>query len=130
MNAVKMKASAASAAALLKGLANRHRLLILCHLADGERSVGQLEVLLRLRQPHLSQHLARLRRDRLVETRRVSRIVYYRLGSSAAARVMRLLYEIYCSRAARRRPAFGSTARRSTRTRTAATTTRHEEMRR
>ncbi len=96
MKAVKMKASAASATALLKGLANQHRLIILCHLADGERSVSELEALLGMRQPHLSQHLARLRRDALVATRRDSRTIYYRLGSSAAARVIRLLYDLYC----------------------------------
>ncbi len=103
MTAVKMKANAASATALLKGLANQHRLIILCHLADGERSVGELEALLGMRQPHLSQHLARLRRDALVATRRDSRTIYYRLGSSAAARVIRTLYELYCAPVGKKR---------------------------
>jgi DNA-binding transcriptional ArsR family regulator len=102
MNVVKMKTSAASATTLLKGLANQHRLIILCHLADGERSVGELEALLGMRQPHLSQHLARLRRDALVATRRDSRTIYYRLGSTAAARVIRTLYELYCAPAGKR----------------------------
>jgi len=99
MNIAKMRASAARATALLKGLANQHRLIILCHLAKGEKSVGELELLLDMRQPHLSQHLARLRRDALVETRRDSRTIYYRLSSAAAAQVIRLLYDLYCSRA-------------------------------
>jgi ArsR family transcriptional regulator, virulence genes transcriptional regulator len=102
-----MKASAAAATALLKALANPHRLVILCHLANGEQSVGELEALLGVRQPHLSQHLARLRRDALVRTRRNSRTIYYRLNSSAAAQVLRLLYELYCSRRPVRRRAAG-----------------------
>jgi len=97
MNAAKMKTSATGAAGLLKGLANPHRLLILCHLAEGEKSVGVLERLLGMRQPHLSQHLARLRRDALVGTRRDSRTIYYRLNNSAAAKVIRLLYRLYCA---------------------------------
>ena len=105
MNIVKMKARAAGATALLKGLANQHRLIILCHLASEEKSVGELEKLLGMRQPHLSQHLARLRRDGLVATRRNSRTIHYRLGSSAAAQVIRLLYEIYCAPAAKPRAA-------------------------
>ena len=110
MNTAKMKASAAAATALLKALANPHRLIILCHLANGEQSVGELEALLGVRQPHLSQHLARLRRDALVRTRRNSRTIYYRLNSSAAAQVLRLLYELYCSRRTARRGAGGSKA--------------------
>ena len=102
MNAVKMQASAAGATALLKALANPHRLTILCYLSEGERSVSELESLLGMRQPHLSQHLARLRRDALVGTRRDSRTIYYRLGSAAAAKVIRLLYSLYCSPAAAR----------------------------
>jgi ArsR family transcriptional regulator, virulence genes transcriptional regulator len=110
MNTAKMKASAAAATALLKALANPHRLLILCHLANGEQSVGELEALLGVRQPHLSQHLARLRRDALVRTRRNSRTIYYRINSSAAAQVLRLLYDLYCSRRAVRRAAGGGKA--------------------
>ena len=103
MNVVKMKSGASHATALLKGLANQHRLIILCHLTKGEKSVGELEALLDMRQPHLSQHLARLRREALVETRRASRTIYYRLSSSAAAQVIRLLYDLDGSRAAANR---------------------------
>jgi DNA-binding transcriptional ArsR family regulator len=99
MDIEKMNTSAARATALLKALANPHRLIILCHLAKGEKSVGDLEELLGMRQPHLSQQLMRLRRDALVETRRDSRTIYYRLKSSAAGQVIRLLYRLYCSRA-------------------------------
>lgn len=127
MKAVKMKASAASATALLKGLANQHRLIILCHLADGERSVGELEALLGMRQPHLSQHLARLRRDALVATRRDSRTIYYRLGSSAAARVIRLLYDLYCGNTG---PAGLSDRPRANGRRRAAAASRNEPRRR
>jgi ArsR family transcriptional regulator, virulence genes transcriptional regulator len=114
MNATKMQASAAGATALLKALANPHRLIILCHLAMGEKSVGELEELLGMRQPHLSQHLARLRRDELVVTRRDSRTIHYRLGSAAAAKVIRLLYTLYCrppSAAGRARPRRNGRAR-------------------
>lgn len=97
MNLAKMKSSAAKAAVLLKGLANQHRLLVLCHLAEGEKSVGELEVLLDMRQAHLSQHLARLRRDALVETRRDSRTIYYRFSSTEATQLVQLLYDLYCS---------------------------------
>jgi len=123
MNAAKMKSSAVRATTLLKGLANEHRLLILCHLANGEKSVSELETLLRMRQPHLSQHLARLRRDALVTTRRDSRSIYYRLGSSAAAKVIRLLYDLYCSRS-------GTAARGQVRKRAAAAVTTRGRARR
>ncbi len=105
MNIAKMTARAATATALLKALANKHRLIILCQLTDGEKSVGELEGLLRTRQPHISQHLARLRRDGLVRTRRDSRTIYYGLESDAAGRVIRLLYELYCAQAVGRHPA-------------------------
>lgn len=130
MNAAKMEASAAGATALLKALANPHRLIILCHLADGEKSVGELETLLGMRQPHLSQHLARLRRDALVGTRRDSRTIYYRLGSGAAAKVIRLLYALYCSPAKTGAAARRAPPRRDGRARTAVAASRGEGRRR
>jgi ArsR family transcriptional regulator, virulence genes transcriptional regulator len=130
MNAARMKASAASATVLLKALANPHRLIILCHLTKGEKSVGELEALLSMRQAHLSQHLARLRRDALVETRRDSRTIYYQLSSSAAARVIRLLYDLYCVRHAAARATERASATRlrgrNGRVRAAAATSRSE----
>jgi DNA-binding transcriptional ArsR family regulator len=91
-----MAADAEQACDFLKALTNPSRLLILCQLAEGEKSVGQLEELLGLRQPTLSQQLARLREDRLVETRRHGKMVYYRLASHEARQVIELLYELFC----------------------------------
>lgn len=96
-----MVSNARAASSFLKTLANEHRLLILCHLAQGEKRVGELEGLLGVSQPHLSQHLARLRRDGLVRTRRSSREVFYTIGSLEALRTIGLLYEMFCANAAR-----------------------------
>jgi ArsR family transcriptional regulator len=96
MSVDRMTESAMQASAFLKALANPHRLLILCHLAEGEMSVGALEQALRLRQPTLSQQLARLREEALVETRRAGKMIYYRLASNEAQRVIELLYELFC----------------------------------
>ena len=93
-----MRANARAAGRLLKALANENRLLILCQLAEGEKNVGELEAGLDIRQPTLSQQLARLREDGLVETRRVSKSIYYRLASAEAARIVDLLYEMFCVR--------------------------------
>lgn len=105
MIASDMERTVDKAADFLKALANRHRLMVLCYLSEGEKSVGELEALLGVRQPHLSQQLARLREDELVETRRDSRTIYYRLGSEAAERLVGVLHEIFCasSEAPRRR---------------------------
>jgi ArsR family transcriptional regulator, virulence genes transcriptional regulator len=92
-----MAANALRASDFLKALANPHRLLILCHLAEGEMSVGELEQLLKLRQPTLSQQLARLREDALVDTRRAGKMIYYRLASNDARRIIGLLYELFCA---------------------------------
>jgi ArsR family transcriptional regulator len=100
-----MAANALRASELLKVLANPHRLLILCHLAEGELSVGELEQLLKLRQPTLSQQLARLREDRLVDTRRAGKMIYYRLASTDARRLIQLLYELFCATEVKPRPA-------------------------
>ena len=81
---------------LLKSLANQHRLMILCHLVEGEQTVGALEVALGIQQAHLSQQLAQLRAAGLVRARRESRNVYYSLGSPEAAAVLSLLYRLYC----------------------------------
>ncbi|MCP5155091.1 MAG: helix-turn-helix transcriptional regulator [Ectothiorhodospiraceae bacterium] len=103
-----MRASSARAARLLKVVANRDRLMILCVLAGGERSVSELEVILGIRQPALSQQLARLRADELVATRRDGKVVHYRLTSSEMGRVVELLYEIYCAPALARHRAGAS----------------------
>ena len=84
------------AARLLKALSNEKRLLIVCTLFKGERSVGELEEIVGLSQSALSQHLARLRRDKVVNTRREAQTIYYSLHDEAANRVLECLYTIYC----------------------------------
>lgn len=88
--------NARRASILLKAMSNERRLLILCHLVDGEKSVGELEPLVGLSQSALSQHLARLRRDRLVCTRRSAQTIYYSLQGPEAHAVMATLHGLYC----------------------------------
>jgi len=87
---------AREASGLLKTLGNEHRLLILCTLLEGERSVGDLVDKIGLSQSALSQHLARLRRDGLVRTRRASQTIYYRMEGSEAPAVLATLHRLYC----------------------------------
>ncbi len=84
------------ATALLKALSNEKRLLIVCALHKGERSVGELEQIVDLSQSALSQHLARLRKDGLVKTRREAQTIYYSLDDDSINDVLRCLYDIYC----------------------------------
>ena len=81
---------------LLKALSNEKRLLVICTLYKGERSVGDLEQVIGLSQSALSQHLARLRRDGIVETRRDAQTIYYSLKDEAAQSILSTLYDIYC----------------------------------
>lgn len=92
-----MKANAARATDFLKSLAHEHRLLILCQLSQGEKSVGKLADLLDVRQPTLSQHLARLRAEGLVTTRRDGTTVYYALESKDVLPVIETLYSVFCA---------------------------------
>lgn len=92
-----MPAAADDASALLKSLANRHRLLILCQLIDGERSVGELAAFLGARDSTVSQHLALLRKDGLVDTRRDGQTIFYSIASDPARRVLETLFAIYCA---------------------------------
>lgn len=87
---------AAQAGTLLKALSNPKRLMIMCRLAMGEQSVGALERQVGLGQSSLSQHLAVLRRNELVATRRDSRTIYYRLASAEAEAIMLVLYDLFC----------------------------------
>ena len=105
-----MVESAEKASRLLKALANQDRLLILCNLADGEKCVSDLEQLLGIRQPTLSQQLARLRADDLVSTRREGKVIHYSLASSEAGRVIELLYDLYCKPALAARDGKGRAA--------------------
>jgi ArsR family transcriptional regulator, virulence genes transcriptional regulator len=92
-----MLAAADAASALLKALANRHRLLIVCQLSEKERSVGELAGLLKVRDSTVSQHLALLRRDGLVAARRDGQTIWYSIGSAPARELVRTLYQVYCS---------------------------------
>ena len=93
-----MREHAGAAAQLLKALANEKRLMVLCLLADGERSVGELNSELDLSQSALSQHLAVLRADGLVETRRDAQTIYYALAVGPAQQIIQTLHGIYCGR--------------------------------
>lgn len=81
---------------MLKALANRNRLMILCQLIEGERSVGELAAFLELRDSNASQHLALLRKDGLVMSRRDGQTIHYSLASEAVRKLVTTLYEIYC----------------------------------
>ncbi len=89
-------AKAGEAAALLKALAHEARLMVLCQLLDGEHSAGALQEGSDLSQSALSQHLARLREEGLVATRRDAQTIYYRLADHNVARVLETLAAIYC----------------------------------
>jgi ArsR family transcriptional regulator, virulence genes transcriptional regulator len=93
MDTGNLQAKAREAGALLKAMGNERRLLILCQLAGGEKSVGELEDAIDLSQSALSQHLARLRKDGLVRTRRNAQTIYYSIDSAAAAAVMKTLQD-------------------------------------
>lgn len=92
-----MAAHAESAAGLLKAMANPARLQILCVLGEGELSVGQLNQRIPLSQSALSQHLAVLREDQLVSTRRESQTIYYAVRNGPALDVIRVLHSHFCS---------------------------------
>ena len=86
--------NAKRASALLKAMSNPHRLYVLCQLANGEKSVGELEKIIGLSQSALSQHLAKLRREKLVKTRRQAQTIFYSLDGDQATRILDALYEI------------------------------------
>ncbi len=92
-----MESAADRASDLLKALSNRHRLLIICQLIDGERSVGDLAAFLSLRDSTVSQHLALLRKDGLVLARRDAQTIYYSIASDPARQILKTLYQVYCA---------------------------------
>lgn len=98
----KLEASAIRASTLLKAMANPVRLMVLCQIAQGEKSVSELEQTVELGQSALSQHLAVLRAKHLVTTRRVGQTIFYSLASPEAASVMGTLYEVFCRKTERR----------------------------
>jgi DNA-binding transcriptional ArsR family regulator len=106
MNVDVMEVAADRASELLKALSNRHRLLIVCQLIDGERSVGDLAGFLGLRDSTVSQHLALLRKDGLVSARRDAQTIYYSIASDPARDILTTLYRVYCA------PSKGKTPRK------------------
>ena len=96
MNLEDVLKNSAQAAKLLKAVSNERRLIILCHLLEGEMSVGEINEKLDLSQSALSQHLALLRRDKLVKTRKEAQTVFYRLNSDKAEALIDLLHKLYC----------------------------------
>tara|TARA_R110002110_G_scaffold180980_1_gene387089 strand:+ start:1296 stop:1622 length:327 start_codon:yes stop_codon:yes gene_type:complete len=90
--------NARRAAAFLKAIGHESRLVILCTLAEGEKSVGELEKLLKQRQAGISQQLARLRSEGLVKARRDGKMVYYSLSSDEARAVVGIVYQMFCAR--------------------------------
>ncbi len=97
INSEIMERAADQASELLKALANRHRLLIICQLIDGERSVGELAEFLNLRDSTVSQHLALLRKDGLVSARREAQTIFYSIASEPAREVLKTLYQAFCA---------------------------------
>ena len=91
-----MQAAATRACALLKALANPDRLLLLCQLTQGEFCVSELESMLGIQQPTLSQQLGVLREEKLVHTRREGKQIYYSLASKEATAVLQVLYQQFC----------------------------------
>src|SRR5215208_7637695 len=97
MKREQLQHSAREASVLLKAMSNEHRLLILCQLVRGEKSVGELVRLVGLSQSALSQHLARLRRDSLVRTRREAQTIFYTVASTEARALLDRLHDVYCA---------------------------------
>lgn len=94
---INMAERAAEAAGFLKTLAHEGRLMILCHLGAGEKSVGTLESLLDMRQAAVSQMLARLRDEGLVQTRREGKTIFYSLKDQNTQELIALLYRQFCN---------------------------------
>ena len=94
----KMQASAEDACKLMKVLSNSDRMMLLCEIGQGEKCVSELEDVLDLHQPTLSQQLTVLRKEKLVKTRREGKQIYYSLASEIVVSVISLLYKHYCKR--------------------------------
>lgn len=96
IDAARMHAAADHASEFLRTLSNRHRLMMLCQLIDGERSVGDLAAALGIRDSTASQHLALLRKDGLVSARREGQTIWYSVASEPARAVLTALYQSFC----------------------------------
>lgn len=92
-----MQRAARQAGDLMRALSNENRLMILCRLTEGEKSVGELAALLELPQPRVSQQLAVMRSKGLVTSRKVAQTVHYSLAGDAASRVIAVLYNLFCA---------------------------------
>ena len=97
INPDEMRAAVDQASELMKALSNHHRLLILCRLIDGEKSVGQLAEFVGIRDSTVSQHLALLRREGIIANRRDGQTIWYRIESDIAREVVSVLYAHYCA---------------------------------
>ncbi len=97
MDLDKMQESAKAATDLLKLLGHPDRLMVLCQLKMGEQSVGELSESLGIKQSPLSQHLARMRHEGVVESRREAQTIYYSISGEKVTQVVGLLYELYCA---------------------------------
>ena len=97
LQATDMHAAAEKASELLKSLANRHRLLIVCQLVGGERAVGELAAFVDIRDSTVSQHLALLRKDGVLKARRDGQTIWYSIANPAARAVIETLYQAYCA---------------------------------
>jgi len=97
LNAKEMGSQSRAAADFLKALSHEGRLMILCYLSSGEKSVGELEELLSSRQAAVSQQLSRLRAEGLVDSRRDGKIVYYSLADHKARKIIDTVYNLFCS---------------------------------
>jgi DNA-binding transcriptional ArsR family regulator len=98
MNLGELQARAKRATGLLKAMSNPVRLLVLCQLAEGEKSVGELEGVVDVSQSALSQHLALLRSRGLVASRRAGQTIYYSLAGREAPALLATLYQVFCKR--------------------------------
>jgi DNA-binding transcriptional ArsR family regulator len=96
MNIEHMRLAAAEASGVMRVLSNADRLLLLCQMSDGEKSVSELETLLDIRQPTLSQQLGVLRTEGLVETRREGKRIYYAIAEPKLRQLLPVLYNLYC----------------------------------
>lgn len=97
MNAVDFERNIGNASNLLKALSNEKRLRVVCSLFEKEMNVSELEAVVGLSQSALSQHLARLRHDGILTTRRSAQTIYYSLNDHATKKVLGCLHEIFCS---------------------------------
>ncbi|MBN9066406.1 MAG: winged helix-turn-helix transcriptional regulator [Rhizobiales bacterium] len=108
-----MRSKVADASTFLKKLANPNRLMIACALVDGEKSVGELEALLEIRQPGLSQQLAELREAGLIQGRKDAKQVHYSLADERVAEMVSTLHRIFCGTATTLPKMPAATARRT-----------------